>query len=93
MHKTNHEFQQAIAESSVKGIESEKFTRDGFQLEIGHKSQVVLSAIKLLFIHEFLVGDEMDPPGMRHPPMRGKPFMSLQEQSKVGQRVAICGSG
>ena len=30
---------------------------DGFQLEIGHKSQVVLSAIKLLFIHEFLVGD------------------------------------
>lgn len=30
---------------------------DGFQLEIGHKSQVVLSAIKLLFIHEFLAGD------------------------------------
>ena len=57
MHKTNHEFQQAIAESSVKGIESENSLVDGFQLEIGHKSQVVLSAIKLLFIHEFLVGD------------------------------------
>jgi len=30
---------------------------DGFQLEIGHKAQVVLSTMKLLFIHEFLVGD------------------------------------
>ena len=31
---------------------------DGFQIEIGHKSQVVLSAVKLIFMYEFLTGGE-----------------------------------
>ena len=31
---------------------------DGFQIEIGHKAQVVLSAVKLIFMYEFLTGGE-----------------------------------
>ena len=31
---------------------------DGFQLEIGHKAQVVLSTVKLIFMYEFLLGGE-----------------------------------
>jgi hypothetical protein len=31
---------------------------DGFQLEIGHKAQVVLCTVKLIFMYEFLLGGE-----------------------------------